>query len=97
MYGGIEFVIIKLMKKSKVTTEDLARMVQRGFETVDKKLDSLTEDMRLVKDRLDAIEIELIDIKKKLENVIDRYEFENLKERVKNLENRLAVALNKKK
>lgn len=32
-----------------------------------------------------------------LENVVYRYEFEALKERVKNLEDRLAELLNKKK
>ena len=89
------------MKKNKVTTEDLAKMVQGWFEAVDKRFDLLTIDVNSkfdrVEGRLDAIEMELIDIKKKLENVIDRREFELIKERVKNLENRLAMALGKKK
>jgi len=109
------FVIIEIMKKDKTTIEDLAGMVQRGFESVDKRFESvdkrfesvdkrfdlLTDNVNSrfdrVESRLDAIEMELIDIKKKLENVIDRREFETLKERVKNLENRLAMALGKKK
>lgn len=91
-----------MAKNNKTTIEHLAGMVQGGFEGVDKKfegvdkkLDLLTDDMRLVRDRLDAIEMELIDIKKKLENVIDRREFEVLKERVHRLERILAN--NKKK
>src|SRR3989344_2050525 len=75
-----------LSKGADKKIDDLARMVQGGFEVMDKKLDALTDDMRLVKGRLDAIEMELFDIKKKLATVIDRREFEILKDRVNNLE-----------
>ena len=89
------------MKKSKVTIDDLAGMVQGGFEGVDKRFNLLTSEVNSrfdrIEGRLDAIEMELIDIKKKLATVIDRREFELLKERVENLEHRLTAALNKKK
>lgn len=102
------FVIIKIMKKTKVTTEDLAVMVQRGFEGVDKKIEGLSKEVnkgfvevkewqRLADGKFDAIEMELIDIKKKLENVVDRHEFQLLKERVGKLEHRLAIVLGRKK
>ena len=89
------------MKKSKVTTEDLAIMVQKGFEDLGGRMDrgftEVKEWQKLTDGRLDAIEMELIDIKKKLATVIDRREFEILKDRVNNLERRLEAALNKKK
>jgi len=43
------------------------------------------------KTTLDAIELELLDIKKKLDNIIYRHEFEILRDRVKNLEGRLTA------
>lgn len=82
------------MKKSKVTTEDLARMVQNGFETMEKGFADIKEWQRLTDGRLDVIEMELMDIKKKLEHVIYRHEFEYLKERVQRLEK---VLISKKK
>lgn len=89
--------IIKIMKKSKVTTEDLAGMVQRGFGEVNVKLDDMKEWQRLADGKFDALANELLSIKKDLENVVYRHEFENIKERVKNLEIRVAAALSKKK
>lgn len=87
-----------LSKSTDRKIDDLAGMVQKGFEDVDKKFDVLTRDVNArfdrIEGRLDGIEIELIDIKKKLANVIDRGEFEFLKERVQRLEN---VIANKKR
>ena len=83
------------MKKSKVTTEDLAGMVQRGFDDMREEFNKTKDWQRLTDGRLDAIEMELIDIKKKLENVIYRHELEFLKERVQKIEKYLT--LNKKK
>ena len=88
-------------EKNKATIEDLAGMVQKGFAEVNEKVDKLgikTEDgLKDVSNRLDVLEHELLSIKKDLENVIYRHEFELIKERVKNLENRLTTALGKKK
>lgn len=93
MLPGIETVILKVMKKSKVTTEDLARMVQGGFDDLSGRMEKgfaeVKEWQRLADGKFDVIEMELMDIKKKLENVIDRHEFELLKDRVKSLEVRL--------
>ena len=75
------------MKKNKATIEDLAGMVQKGFAEVNEKVDKLgikTEDgLKDVSNRLDVLEHELLSIKKDLENVIYRHEFELIKERVK--------------
>lgn len=75
-----------------MTLDKLAEMVAQGFEEVDTRFDEMGEDVKLIKERLDSIEMELIDIKKKLENVVYRHEYEILKDRVTALEKRLKSA-----
>ncbi len=89
------------MKKSKVTTEDLAVMIQSGFrgvderfEGIDKRFDKMEDWQGLADGKFDSLEHELLNIKKDLENIIYRHEFENLRERVQRLEN---VVAHKKK
>ncbi|MBI2406578.1 MAG: hypothetical protein HYV25_03290 [Candidatus Harrisonbacteria bacterium] len=78
------------MPKSKVTIEDLARMVQEGFGALTGEMNSRFDDIvqwrKFVNGRFDVIEIELMDIKKRLDEVIYRREFEVLKDRVERLE-----------
>lgn len=87
-----------LMAKKKMTTEDLAGMMKREFDQMterfdgmDRRFDKAEEWQKHTDGRLDGIEMELIDIKKKLETVIDRHEFEILKDRVGRLEKRVAL------
>lgn len=91
----------RVTKKKETKIEDLARMVQVGFGATGKEIQGLREDIdglredineefRLVKGRLDAIEMELLDIKKKLNNVVYRHEFEFLKDRIEKLEKKVA-------
>ncbi|OGY64220.1 MAG: hypothetical protein A3I89_02365 [Candidatus Harrisonbacteria bacterium RIFCSPLOWO2_02_FULL_41_11] len=89
------------MKKDKVTIEKLAIMVQGGFSEVGKRLDKHDKNFEEIKEwqrfadgKFDVLEHELLSIKRDLENVIDRREFEVLKERVGRLER---VLVNKKK
>ncbi len=82
------------MKKNKnITIETLAEMVQSGFEGVheemDKRFEEVHEHLRIIDGRLDAMEIELMDIKKHLERMTTREEYEALKERVEALEKKL--------
>lgn len=103
------------MKKKGITIDDLAGMVQggfdevrsetkKGFEAVDRRFEVLTGEMNkrfddvnsdinsrfnFVGSRLDVIETELMDIRKKMDNIVYRHEFEYLKERVEKLEARL--------
>ena len=88
-------------KYTDVKVDDLARMVQGGFDGVKgemyKGFSDMKEWQRLADGKFDVLEHELLSIKKDLENVIYRHEFEIIKERVKNLEHRLAAALGKKK
>lgn len=90
----------------KVTLEKLAKMVAQGFEGVDKQfgevheelggiheeLEGIHEELGLVRARVDSIEMELIDIRKKLDNIVYRHEYETLKDRVAVLEKRLKSA-----
>jgi len=68
-------------KDKKMTIEDLAGMVKRGFDGVDLKLEKIDV-------RLDRIE-------KKLEGVVYVREFEKLEERVKFLEESLSIKSSK--
>lgn len=81
------------MKKNKVTIEDLAGMVQGGFDDMrgemNKRFDKIEDWQRLANGRFDVLEMELMDIKKKLDEVIYRNEFEHLRERVERLEHLL--------
>lgn len=70
----------------KMTIEDLARIVQGGFEEMREEFKDVREHLRLIDGRLDIIEQELMDIKKKLNEVIYRNEYELLKERVDRIE-----------
>lgn len=87
------------MAKQKTTIDDLAALVQRGFSEADKKMydkidgfrAEVREEFKDVNGRLDAIEVEILDIKKKIDNVIYRHEFESLKDRVAYLEKLLTA------
>ena len=88
------------MAKNKTTIDGLARMVQKGFNDVDQRFDRINDGInerfdkieewqKNVDERFAMIEFELLNIKKKLDNIIYRHEFEFLKDRVADLEKRL--------
>jgi len=72
-------------------------MVQEGFGALTNGMNSRFDDIakwqKFVNGRFDVLEIELMDIKKRLEEVIYRNEFEHLRERVERLEK---ILVNKK-
>ena len=74
--------IIKLMTKKNVTIEDLARMVQKGFEETAKR-EEVNERFDKIEDRLESIE--------KLILADHRQRIEKLEEEVKELKELLAV------
>jgi uncharacterized protein YPO0396 len=90
------------MKKKTVTTEDLARMILKGFEETAKieqveSLNGKVENLeKWAKMRFDNVDRELKEIRKQLTGVVYRYEFEQLQDRVKDLEGLLAIG-NKKR
>jgi archaellum component FlaC len=76
------------MKNKNMTIDDLAVMVQKGF--ADAK-DQMDERFDHVDERFGRIDADLKAIRKQLTGVVYRHEFEDLQERVKDLENMLAM------
>lgn len=74
-----------MAKKKEVTIEDLAGMVQRGF-------DDLSGQIKKVQKRMDVFERGQEDIKLRLDNVAYRFELKELENRVKILERKVARA-----
>lgn len=76
-----------------MTLDKLAEMVARGFEEATRNTNSefnaVHEEFGLMKNRIDSVEMELIEIKKGLVNVVYRREYEILKDRVDALEKRI--------
>lgn len=82
------------MAKKKITIEDLARMVKEGFDEVTSVMarkDSLEAFQRWTMRRFDMIDADLKIIRKQLDRVVFRQEFEKLEARVKDIEDLLAV------
>ena len=65
------------MKKQSTTIEDLAMMVQKGFNQVDEQFGQVHHELKA--------------IRKELVGVVYRREYEELEERVRDLENMLAL------
>ncbi len=76
------------MKKKSITIEDLARMIQKGFEETKREVVNLE---KWSKRRFDNVDEELKNIRKQLTGIVYRQEFEKLETRVKDLEDLLAV------
>ena len=79
------------MKKKSITIDDLARMVQKGFnETANREqVENLEKWAKL---RFDNMDRELKGIRKQLTGIVYRHEFEELETRVKGLEGLLAIS-----
>ncbi len=71
-----------------MTIDDLAVMVQGGFNEVNKHLQGHEK-------RFDHVDHELKLIRKQLMDVVERGEFEKLEERVRDLENMLSALIKK--
>ena len=74
------------MSKEKVTIEDLARMVQKGFDSVEERLDKNDAQHQKLFNRLDKLEDNQKTIIANLENMVHKEEFEKLEQRVSKLE-----------
>ena len=75
------------MAKKKVTIDDLAGMVKRGFDAVDARFDAVDARFDKIEERLDRIE----------NLILKRHEgeIEQLKVRMRYLEDMLAVPVKK--
>lgn len=86
------------MVKKPITNEDLARMINKGFDdhdkrfrSFDKRFDGIESRMDKVDVRLDNLEQGQEEIKIRLDNVVYRFEVEDLKKRVKKIELKVGV------
>ena len=75
--------------------EDLARITAKGFEGVDKRFEENAKQHQEIFEILDDHSERLKRIETKLENVVYRREFEELKNRVGELENLLTIIKDK--
>ena len=76
------------MVKKPITIDHLARMVNKGFEKIDEKLDKRFDGLE---SRIDNLENGHDEIKLRLDNVAYRFEVGQLKERVKKLEMKVGL------
>ena len=72
------------MPRKQTTSEDLARMIKKGFDGNDKRFDR-------IETRLDRLEQGHEDIQLRLGNVPFKFEVEDLKKRVKKIELKVGV------
>jgi len=77
--------------KKLTTNEDLARMVKRGFDNVDKKFDDVDKRFDDVDKRFHTLEQGQEDIKLRLDNVAYRFELQDLEKRVEKMELKLGL------
>lgn len=81
----------KQVKKKNVTLEDLAGMVAKGFNSVDKTLIATREDIHNLDKRIAVLEGGQEQIRLRLDNVAYRFEMVDLKNRVERLENKAGI------
>lgn len=88
--------IIELMPEKKMTIEDLAIMVQRGFSGVDDRMSGLENRMASVENKIDHLEADVHDIKMILRPLVktsdtQEEDIAELKIRVNKLEDKVFV------
>ena len=81
MTVGGAVLLLKIMAKKKITIEDLARMIKRGFDEAARS-DEVNERQKWASKRLEFIDVELKAIRKQLTGVVYRHEFEGLESHV---------------
>jgi len=79
------------MAKKNLTIDELGRMIQRGFDGMDERFDSVEETFKKHAIMLIDHTERLKRIEKRLEGIVYRREFEELETRVKMLEELLTV------
>ncbi len=77
------------MKNKKITNEDLVRMVQRGFEEVDKKFSKVNDELTALKAGQGHLLNDMEEVKDTLKNLAPYYELKALEKRVEKLELKL--------
>ena len=79
------------MKRKPLTIDDLATLIKGEFDEVDKKFERIEDWQKWAARRFEGIDYKLGSIDHKLDKVVFRPEFEKLENRVRELEDLLAV------
>lgn len=74
------------MPKKKITLDDLAVMINKGFDTVDKRFDT-------VEKRLSLVETTVEDIKLRMSEVAYRFELKQLERRMEVVESKVGLSM----
>lgn len=77
--------------KKNIKLDDLAGMIKRGFDGVDKRFDENTKDHRSMMARLDNLGNSVEEINLKLTNVAYRFEVVEIDRKLKRVESRLGM------
>lgn len=85
-------------QNGKVTIDDLAVMIQKGFENVDNRFKAVDDGFESIENRLtnleqgqEKLEMGQEDIKLRLTEVAHRFELRELAKRVEKIEKQLAM------
>ena len=88
-----------MVQKGFVGIDERFEIIDERFERIDERFDridehseKMEENLILISRRFDEFEVELIEIRKKLDNIVYRHEYEILKDRVAALEKKLTKA-----
>jgi len=75
----------------KITLENLAGMIKRGFDGVDKRFDENTKQHQQIFNRFDNLDQGQEEIKLKLDQVAYHFEIQELDRRLKRVEAKLKI------
>lgn len=82
------------MENKDITMNELAVMVKNGFDNVDERFNQVDERFNQVEGRLDRLESNQRAILTKLEEVVYKSELDQLKERVRIIEQAIDIKKN---
>jgi len=78
------------MRKKQTTIDDLATMVQKGFQGMDKRFDKVEDRLDKIENRMDGVE-DRLDRIEKIFLVDHKHRIERLEFEVKNLKDLFAL------
>lgn len=84
-----------MAKNKKITIDDLAGMVAKGFNDMDEKIEGLRSDMKEMKKDMNELKSDMEDVKIGLGHRVHIFEHRDLEFRVERLEEKTGI--NKRK
>jgi archaellum component FlaC len=78
-------------QNGKITLDDLAVMIQKGFDNVDDRLKTVNGRFDSIETQLGSLEMSQEDIKLRLTEVAHRFELRELTKRVEKIEKQLTM------